>query len=101
MPKDGADRYEVMQWVMLQMANIGPMFGQLNHFQLLPADSEPYAYGRYAAQAERLYRLLEERLAQREWISGEAYSIADIAIQPWAHYLERHGFDSAAFPALL
>lgn len=101
MPKDGPDRYEVMQWVMLQMANVGPMFGQLNHFQLLPAGTEPYSLARYAAVAERLYRLLDDRLASREWIAGDAYSIADIAIQPWAHYLEPHGFDPAAHPNLL
>ncbi|CAN7270558.1 glutathione S-transferase family protein [Phenylobacterium sp. LjRoot219] len=101
LPAAGPDRYEVMQWLMVQMANVGPLFGQLNHFQLLPADSEPYGLGRYAAQAEKLYRLLDERLATREWIAGEAYSIADIATQPWAHYLERHGFDPAAHPNLL
>lgn len=101
LPKDGPDRYEVMQWLMVQMANVGPMLGQLNHFQLLPAGAEPYGLGRYAAVAERLYRLLDERLADREWIAGEAYSIADIATQPWAHYLERHGFDPAPYPNLL
>jgi GSH-dependent disulfide-bond oxidoreductase len=101
MPKAGADRYEVMQWLMVQMANVGPLFGQLNHFQLLPPGSEPYALGRYAAQAEKLYRLLDARLASREWLAGDAYSIADIATQPWGHYLERHGFDPAAHPNLL
>lgn len=101
MPKAGPERYAVMQWLMVQMANIGPMFGQLNHFQLLPPGTEPYGLGRYAAAAERLYRLLDAQLATREWIAGDAYSIADIATQPWAHYLERHGFDPAAHPNLL
>jgi GST-like protein len=101
LPAEGPARYEVMQWLMAQMANIGPMFGQLNHFQLLPNGEQPYALGRYAAAAERLYRLLDERLAQRPWLAGEAYSIADIATYPWAHYLEQHGFDAAAHPALL
>jgi GST-like protein len=103
LPAAGQNRYEVMQWLMVQMASIGPMLGQLNHFQLLPKDSAPYPYahGRYKAQAERLYRALDDRLAAREWITGEAYSIADIATYPWALYLERHGFDPAAHPALL
>ena len=101
LPERGPDRYEVLQWLMVQMASIGPMLGQVNHFQILPAGSEPYALGRYRAQAERLYRLLDERLARREWIAGDAYSIADVATYPWSFYLERHGFDPAEHPALV
>ncbi len=94
-------RAEVMQWLMVQMANIGPMLGQFTHFNLVPQGSQPYAHGRYGAIAEKLYRLLDERLQSREWIAGGDYSIADMAIQPWAYYLERHGFDAAAHPALV
>lgn len=101
LPAKAPARYAVMQWLMVQMASVGPMFGQLNHFRILPAGSEAYALGRYATQAERLYRLLDDRLAAREWIAGDGYSIADVATYPWAHYLERHGFDPAAYPALL
>ena len=101
LPAEGPNRYQVMQWLMVQMASIGPMFGQLNHFQLLPKNGDPYSHGRYKAQAERLYHVLDERLAARDWIAGEAYSIADIATYPWALYLERHGFDPAAHRALL
>lgn len=100
LPTAGPARYEVMQWLMVQMAAIGPMFGQHTHFSLLPADSEPYAAARYAAQAERLYRLLDDRLASRDWIAGNDYSIADMATYPWALYLERHGFSPADHPAL-
>ncbi|MFT3964905.1 MAG: glutathione S-transferase family protein [Sphingobium sp.] len=102
LPPAGADRHEVMQWVMVQMANIGPMLGQLNHFQMPgQRDSQPYALGRYTEIARRLYRLLDDRLSDREWIAGDAYSIADIATWPWATYLEQHGFDPAAHPALV
>jgi GST-like protein len=95
-------RAEVMQWLMIQMANIGPMFGQVNHFRLvMKSGTHPYAEGRYAAAAERLYRILDERLATHEWIAGGDYSIADMAIQPWANYLEGHGFDPARHPHLL
>jgi GST-like protein len=101
LPPLGPARYEVIQWLMVQMSSIGPMFGQLNHFQLLPAGTEPYSRGRYFGQAERLYRLLDERLARQEWIAGNLYSIADIATYPWALYLERHGLDPARHPGLL
>jgi GST-like protein len=101
LPADGPARYEIMQWLMVQMSSIGPMLGQLNHFRLLPKDSEPYAHGRYFAIAQRLYGLLNERLGEREWLAGDAYSIADIATYPWAHYLERHGFEAGRHPSVL
>jgi len=94
-------RAEVMQWLMIQIANVGPMLGQVNHFNVVPPDSEHYARARYRAIAARLYRALDDRLAAEEWLAGGDYSIADMATHPWAHYLERHGFDSADFPALL
>ena len=101
-PATLAARAEVMQWLFVQMANYGPMLGQLNHFRLVLAPgTQPYAEARYAAAAERLYRLLDERLSAREWIAGGDYSVADMAMQPWANYLEPHGFDSAAHPHLL
>jgi GSH-dependent disulfide-bond oxidoreductase len=100
-PESLAARAEVMQWLFMQMANYGPLLGQLNHFRLVLAPgTHPYAEARYAAAAEKLYRLLDERMQTREWIAGGDYSIADMAMQPWANYLEPHGFDSAAHPHL-
>jgi GST-like protein len=101
LPGAGLPRYEVMQWLMVQMAAIGPMFGQHNHFQILGAQADPYAAARYRTQSERLYRCLEERLTTREWIAGGLYSIADMAIYPWSLYLEPHGCDPTAHPALI
>lgn len=102
LPASQPARAEVMQWLMIQMANVGPMLGQVNHFRLVQRPgSHPYAEARYVAAAERLYRLIDERLAERDWLAGGDYSIADMATQPWAHYLESHGFDSAAFPHLV
>jgi GST-like protein len=98
LPSAGAARYEVLQWLMVQMSAIGPMLGQFTHFRLLPANSELYALGRYGALAETLYRLIDTRLATREWIAGDAYSIADIATFPWAEYIDRHGLDQAEYP---
>jgi len=101
MPVDGMDRHEVMSWLMLQMANIGPMLGQYNHFQLLQGQVDPYATSRYRNQARRLYRLLDGRLADHDWIAADRYTVADIAIYPWATYLEQHGFDPKQHPNLL
>lgn len=101
LPAAQPQRAEVMWWLMVQMANIGPMLGQFTHFNLVPQGSEPYAHGRYGAIAERLYRVLDDRLKDRAWLAGGDYSIADMATQPWAYYLERHGFDSAAHPHLV
>lgn len=100
LPKQSQDRYEVLQWLMVQMSSIGPMLGQFTHFRLLPEGSEPYALARYRTLAERLYRLIDERLTNRDWIAGNAYSIADIATFPWAEYLERHGLEAKDYPAL-
>jgi GST-like protein len=101
LPSVGFARYEVMEWLMVQMSAIGPMFGQCNHFQLLGSQADPYATARYRTQAKLLYRRLDERLSTREWIAGDAYSIADMAIYPWSLYLEQHGFSPADHPALM
>lgn len=101
LPTSQPRRAEVMQWLMVQMANYGPMLGQFTHFNLVPQGSQPYAHARYGAIAEKLNRLLDERLRTREWIAGGDYSIADMATQPWAYYIERHGFDPADYPALV
>lgn len=102
LPAAAGPRAETIQWLMHQMANYGPLLGQLNHFSLvLRPGTEPYAEARYRAAAEKLYRVLDDRLQQREWIAGGDYSIADMAIHPWSYYLEMHGFDASAHPALL
>jgi GSH-dependent disulfide-bond oxidoreductase len=101
LPQGGSGRYEVMAWLMVQMSAIGPMFGQYNHFQILGQQADRYAAARYQSQSERLYQLLERRLATHTWIAADAYSIADMAIYPWSLYLEKHGFDPARHPALL
>ena len=100
LPQQSQDRYEVFQWLMVQMSAVGPMLGQFTHFRLVPAGSEPYSLARYGAIAEKLYHQLDERLADREWLAGSAYSIADIATFPWAEYLERHDFVIGDFPHL-
>ena len=82
LPEDTAGRAEVMQWLFWQMGGIGPMFGQFLHFADYAPEKLPYAVERYSREAERLLRVLDRRLADREFAAG-AYSIADIAIYPW------------------
>lgn len=101
LPTEQPARAEVIQWLMVQMANLGPMLGQVNHFDIAPPDTAPYARARYRAVAQKLYRLLDDRLQARDWLAGGDYSVADMATQPWAHYVERHGFDPADYPALV
>lgn len=101
LPAGGAARYDVLQWLMAQMAGIGPMLGQHNHFHLLLDDAGSYAGARYREQARRFYRLLDDRLERHEWIAGGAYSIADMAIYPWSLYLKVHGFAESEHPALM
>ena len=88
-PRDAAGRYETIQWLMFQMGGIGPMFGQLGFFHKFAGkdyeDKRPR--DRYVEESRRLLGVLEQRLASRSWIMGDAYTIADIAIFPWVRNL--------------
>jgi GST-like protein len=88
-PADSAGRYETLQWVMFQMASIGPMFGQLGFFHKFAGkdydDKRPR--DRYVTETKRLLGVLETRLTGRPWIMGEAYTIADIAALGWVRCL--------------
>jgi GST-like protein len=96
MPQDPAARYETIQWLMFQMAGVGPMFGQVGFFHEFAGkdyeDKRPR--DRYVAESKRLLGVLEERLTDRTWIMGDAYTIADMAIFPWVRNLI--GFYGAA-----
>jgi len=89
MPKDPAERYETIQWVMFQMGGIGPMFGQLGFFHKFAGkdfeDKRPR--DRYVAESKRLLGVLDKHLQGRDWVMGADYSIADIAIFPWVRNL--------------
>jgi GST-like protein len=89
MPKDAALRYETLQWAFFQMAGIGPMFGQFGFFFKFAGreieDKRPLE--RYATESKRLRGVLEERLARRQWIMDDEYTIADIIIFPWVRAL--------------
>ena len=82
MPSEVTQRYQVIQWLMFQIGGIGPMFGQAYHFKNAD-ESIPYAIKRYTNEASRLYGVMEKRLAEVPFFAGD-YSIADMAIFPWA-----------------
>jgi GSH-dependent disulfide-bond oxidoreductase len=89
MPKQASARYETIQWVMFQMAGIGPMFGQVGFFHKFAGkeyeDKRPR--DRYINESKRLLNVLNERLSTRKWIMGDEYTIADIATFPWVRNL--------------
>jgi GST-like protein len=82
LPAAGPARYAAMQWLMVQMAGIGPMFGQYTHFLMHAADNA-YALSRYRTQAVRFFGALDARLAEADYLAGAEYSIADMAVFPW------------------
>ncbi len=90
-------RVEVLQWLFWQMGGLGPMAGQNHHFALYAPEKIPYAIKRYVDETNRLYGVLNKRLADREFIAGE-YSIADMACYPWIVPWKRQGQNLDAFP---
>lgn len=98
---DAAQRSVVMQWLMLQMSSVGPIFGQATHFNRAAPQDDPYARRRFITQAIRLCELYDARLQGRRFLAGDAFSIADVATFPW---LWRHptmlGIDVGQYPNL-
>lgn len=99
LPTNAHGRFAALQWVMWQMAGLGPMFGQAFHFRNYAPEQLPYAIERYTREAERLLGVLERQLAQGDFITGE-YSIADMACYSWTLVGGMLGIDMAAFPAV-
>ena len=97
MPTDQDGYWEAMQWLMWQMAHIGPMLGQAHHFLFNNPGNSDYAEERYAKEAQRLYGVLDRRLEGRQYIVGD-YSIVDMATWPWISRFERQRVDPRKFP---
>ena len=95
---DPRARIETLEWLMFQMAGVGPMFGQRHHFYRNAPEKVPYALERYTKETHRLYGVLDKRLAASEFLAGGAYSIADIATYPWVARWEWHELNWASFP---
>ena len=98
-PADERGRVEVEQWLFWQMGGLGPMAGQAHHFRQYAPEKIPYAIDRYTNEVNRLYGVMNKRLADREFLAG-AYSIADMAAYPWVRPYQNQGQDLADFPNL-
>jgi GST-like protein len=99
LPRELRGRHRVIEWLMWQMGGFGPMLGQNHHFSHYAPEPIPYAIERYLKETQRLYGVLDERLAGRDWVADE-YSIADMAIYPWTVSHEKQGQDLDDYPNL-
>jgi GST-like protein len=100
LPESTRGKYEVLQWLMFQMAGVGPMLGQAHHFRLYAPHKLPYAVERYTNEARRLYGVMNRRLAKSRYLGGADYSIADIAVFPWLRSWKNQGIDWNDHPHL-
>ena len=98
MPTDKTRRYEVIQWLMFQMGGVGPNLGQTHHFRRAAPEKVPYAIERFTNETRRLWGVMDKRLDDRDWLAAEEFSIADIAVFPWAMRHEWQGISLDEFP---
>jgi len=99
-PETPKARYDVLQWLMFQMGNVGPMFGQNGYFQGYCPEDVPLAKKRYHDIVRQLYRVLDRRLGEVPYLAGPTYSIADVATWPWTTEKQRglHRIDIGEYP---
>jgi GST-like protein len=97
-PHDPVKRYDTLQWLVVQVANVGPMSGQVVHFSRFAGPGQDYAISRYRTVLNKLYDIYEERLSTRPYVIGDEYTIADIAAFPWLRNVELLGIDLAKRP---
>jgi len=96
--KTDREKFTVLQWLMFQMGGLGPMLGQAHHFRIYAPEQIEYAIKRYTNEAKRLYGVLDKQLSVHPFVSGDDYTIADMAIFPWAARHEWHQVNLADFP---
>ena len=95
---DSRVRIETLEWLFWQMAGLGPMTGQYGHFNVYAPEKIPYAIERYTNEANRLLRVLDTHLKGRDFIAGDAYSIADMATYPWIGVYDKAPIDMTSYP---
>ena len=100
LPADDRGRYAVLEWLMFQMASVGPMLGQTHHFRNYAPEKIAYAIERYSNEARRIYGVIDKQLSTHQFIAGDSYSIADIAIFPWLRSWENQGIVLTEYPYL-
>ena len=100
LPPSGEERYEVLQWLMMQMGSVGPMLGQTHHFVKFNKGKSAYAEERYASETNRIYGVLDKRLSASQFLT-KSFSIADIATWPWISRFEWQEIDFSKYPNLL
>ncbi|MGJ7903051.1 glutathione binding-like protein [Lysobacter sp. 1R34A] len=98
LPADLRGQVEVGEWLFWQVGGYGPMLGQNHHFNRYAPEKVPYAIDRYQRETERLYGVLDRRLAGREFVAADTLSIADFACYPWTREHEWHHVDLSAYP---
>ena len=100
LPADSRGRVAVLEWLFWQMAGLGPMSGQMGHFNVYAPEQIPYAIERYNNEVRRLHGVMDKRLADSAYLGGAEYSIADMASYPWIGAYDKLPVDFAAFPHL-
>ena len=100
LPPSGEERYEVLQWLMMQMGSVGPMLGQTHHFVKFNKGKSAYAEERYASETNRIYGVLDKQLSASQFLT-KSFSIADIATWPWISRFEWQEIDFSKYPNLL
>ena len=100
LPPSGEERYEVLQWLMMQMGSVGPMLGQTHHFVKFNKGKSAYAEERYASETNRIYGVLDKQLSKSQFLT-KSFSIADIATWPWISRFEWQEIDFSKYPNLL
>ena len=102
-PEERKSRYDVMQWLMFQMGNVGPMFGQNGYFQGYCPEDVPLAKERYHNMTKQIYSVLDKRLGESAYLASNDYSIADVATYPWTMPKQQamHLIDVDEYPNVL
>ena len=100
LPQSDRAKYDVLQWLMFQMGGVGPMLGQAHHFRIYAPEKIEYGINRYTNEAKRLYGVMDKQLKNHDWIAGDEYSVADMAIFPWLRSWQNQGIDWADCPHL-
>ncbi|MBW8837637.1 MAG: glutathione S-transferase N-terminal domain-containing protein, partial [Burkholderia sp.] len=98
LPTEPRARYATLEWLMFQIANIGPMYGQAFHFRSVAPERVPYAIDRYTNEVGRLLSVMDKRLCEHVYLAGEEYTIADIACWPWVRNSHSFGFNMENYP---